>query len=131
MSFTWFNINAGYGNQLIRFSSDSGTNFTNISFPPGVSSYSDLDTYIKEKTVIKKPGKDDEYPITLATVRGRHAGKTLLRSRQHETSTSCQIRTMVQRATGIASSLQLASRTVKILPVGRQDPETGVYALRA
>ena len=34
--------------------SDSGTNFTNISFPPGVSSYSDLDTYIKEKPVIKK-----------------------------------------------------------------------------
>ena len=66
MSFTWFNVNAGYGNQLIPFSSDSGTNFTNISFPPSVWSYSDLDTYIKEKTVIKKPGKDDEHPITLA-----------------------------------------------------------------
>ena len=49
MSFTWFNINAGYGNQLIPFSGDSGTNFTNISFPPGVWSYSDLDTYIKER----------------------------------------------------------------------------------
>ena len=36
MSLTWFNINAGYGNQLIRFSSDSGSNFTNITFPPGV-----------------------------------------------------------------------------------------------
>ena len=53
MSFTWFNINAGYGNQL----SNSGTNFTNISFPPGVSSYSDLDTYIKEKTIIKNLAK--------------------------------------------------------------------------
>ena len=66
MSFTWFNVNAGYDNQVIRFSSDSGTNFTNISFPPGVWSYSDFDSYIKQKTVIKSSGKDDEYPITLA-----------------------------------------------------------------
>lgn len=29
MSFTWFNVNAGYDNQLIRFSSDSGSKFTN------------------------------------------------------------------------------------------------------
>ena len=66
MSFTWFNINAGYNNQLIRFSSDSGTNFTNITFRPGVWSYRDFDSYIKQKTVIKKCGKNDEYPITLA-----------------------------------------------------------------
>ena len=39
MSFTWFNINAGYGNQLIRFSSDSGSNLTNITFPLGVWNY--------------------------------------------------------------------------------------------
>ena len=64
--FTQFNINAGYGNQLIRFSSDSGTNFTNISFPAGVWSYSDFDSDIKQKTVIKSLGKDDEYPITIA-----------------------------------------------------------------
>ena len=38
-SFTWFNINAGYGNQLIRFSSDSGSNLTNITFPLGVWNY--------------------------------------------------------------------------------------------
>ena len=65
MSFTWFNINAGYGNQLIRLSSDSGTNFTNISFPPGVWNYEDFNTYIKKKTVIKANGKDDEYPSLL------------------------------------------------------------------
>ena len=64
MSFTWFNVNAGYNNQLIRFSSDSGTNFTDISFPAGVWNYSDFDSYIK-KTVIKASGKQDEYPITL------------------------------------------------------------------
>ena len=50
---------------LSGFSSDSGSNFTNITFPPGVWSYSDFDSYIKQKTVIKSPGKDDEYPITL------------------------------------------------------------------
>ena len=66
MSFTWFNVNPGNGNQLIRFSSDSRTNFTNISFPPGVWNYSDFNSYMKQKTVIKSPGKDDEYPITFA-----------------------------------------------------------------
>ena len=67
MSLTWFNVNVGYDNQLIRFSSDSGTNFTNITFPPGVWSCSDFHSYIKQKTVVKKSGKDkDEYPITLA-----------------------------------------------------------------
>ena len=65
MSFTRFNVNAGYGNKLIRFSYLSGTNFTNISFPPGVWNYKDLNSYIKQKTVIKSSGKDDEYPITL------------------------------------------------------------------
>ena len=50
---------------LSGFSSDSGSNFTNITFPPGVWSYSDFDSYIKQKTVIKSHGKDDEYPITL------------------------------------------------------------------
>ena len=66
MRFTWFNVNAGCDNQFIRFSSDSGTNFTNISFPPGVWNDSDFDSYIKQKTVIKSSRKDDEYPITLA-----------------------------------------------------------------
>ena len=62
MRFTWFSVNPGYDNQLIRFSSDSGTNFTNISFPPGVWNHSDFDSYIKQKTVIKSSRKDDEYP---------------------------------------------------------------------
>lgn len=65
MSLTWFNVNAGYDNQLSRFSSDSGSNFTNITFPPGVWSYSGFDSYIKQKIVIISPGKEDEYPITL------------------------------------------------------------------
>ena len=66
MRFTRFNVNAGYYNQLIRLSSDSGSNFTNISFPPGAWNYSGFDSYIKQKTVIKSSRKDDGYPITLA-----------------------------------------------------------------
>ncbi|CAH3018510.1 unnamed protein product [Porites evermanni] len=66
MRFTWFNVNAGYDNQLNPFSSDSGTNFTNMSFLPGVWNYSDFDSYIKQKTVIKSSRKDDEYRISLA-----------------------------------------------------------------
>ena len=33
MSFTWYNINADRQNQLIKFSSDGGTTFSDITFP--------------------------------------------------------------------------------------------------
>ena len=61
MSFTWFNVNAGYKNQLIKYSSDNGSTFKNITFPAGVWNYTDFNTYIKN---ITKTG--DTYPITLA-----------------------------------------------------------------
>ena len=60
MSFTWFNVNAGYNNQLIKYSSDSGSTFHNITFPAGVWNYTDFNAYIKN---ITKTG--DTYPITL------------------------------------------------------------------
>ena len=60
MSFTWFNVNAGYNNQLIKYSSDNGSTFKNIALPAGVWNYTDFNTYIKNKT---KTG--DTYPITL------------------------------------------------------------------
>ena len=60
MSFTWFNVNAGYNNQLIKYSSDNGSTFKNISLPAGVWNYTDFGTHIKNTT---KTG--DMYPITL------------------------------------------------------------------
>ena len=35
MSFSWFNINVEYNNQLIKFSKDSGSSFKNTQFPKG------------------------------------------------------------------------------------------------
>ena len=64
MSFTWFNVNAGYKNQLIKYSSDNGSIFKNITFPAGVWNYTDFNTYIKNLTK-KKTGDEYEYPITL------------------------------------------------------------------
>ena len=64
MSFTWFNVNAGYKNQLIEYSSDNGSTFKNIAFPAGVWNYTDFNTYIKNLTK-KKTGDEYEYPITL------------------------------------------------------------------
>ena len=60
MSFTWFNVNAGYNNQLIKYSSDNGSTFKNITLPAGVWNYTDFSTHIKYAT---KTG--DTYPITL------------------------------------------------------------------
>ena len=65
MSFTWFNINAGYNNQLIGYSEDTGSTFTNISFPSGVWNYKAINQHIREATVIKQANKEDEYPINL------------------------------------------------------------------
>ena len=67
MSFTWFNINAGLNNQLIRYSKDAGSTFTDIAFPAGVWNYKDINKYIREVTVIKaaNQGEYDEFPIIL------------------------------------------------------------------
>ena len=64
MSFTWFNVNAGYNNQLIKYSSDNGSTFNDITFPAGVWNYTDFNTCMKE---ITGTGDDDNktYPITL------------------------------------------------------------------
>ena len=54
MNFTWFNINRGYKNQLLKYSSNGGKTFNDITFPAGVWNYTDLDTYVKEKTSYKR-----------------------------------------------------------------------------
>ena len=63
MSFTWFNVNSSYGNQLIKYSSDNGSTFKNITFPAGVWNYTDFNAYIKEIT--KTSDDPPKYPITL------------------------------------------------------------------
>ena len=64
MSFTWFNVNPSYGNQLIKYSSDNGSTFHNITFPAGVWNYTDFNAYIKNITKVEDNGKE-KYPITL------------------------------------------------------------------
>ena len=63
MSFTWFNVNSSYGNQLIKYSSDNGSTFKDITFPAGVWNYTDFSTYIKNIT--KTNDDPPKYPITL------------------------------------------------------------------
>ena len=63
MSFTWFNVNSSYGNQLIKYSSDNGLTLKDITFPAGVWNYTDFNTYIKDMT--KTDDDPPEYPITL------------------------------------------------------------------
>ena len=65
MSFTWYNVNAGYNNQLIKYSSNGGQNFQNIQFSAGVWNYNDFNNLIKSKTVIKQNWEKDKYPINL------------------------------------------------------------------
>lgn len=64
MSFTWFNVNAEYNNQIIKYSSDGSPPWHEIKFPDGVWNYTDFNTFIKN---ITKTGDKDNYtyPITL------------------------------------------------------------------
>ena len=66
MSFTWFNVNSSYGNQSIKYSSDNGSTFHEITFPAGVWNYTDFNPYIKDITrIVKDSASKNEYPITL------------------------------------------------------------------
>ena len=64
MSFTWFNVNPSYGNQLIKYSSNDGSTYHDINFTSGVWNYKDFDDHIKE---ITKKGTINNpiYPISL------------------------------------------------------------------
>ena len=64
MSFTWFNITRELNNQKIRYSSDSGANWTELIFNPGVWNYVDFDQYLKDKTR-SGTASNPQYPITL------------------------------------------------------------------
>ena len=64
MSFTWFNVTKELNNQKIRYSSDGGTNWTELIFNPGVWNYVDFNNFLKDKT---KTGSanNPSYPISL------------------------------------------------------------------
>ena len=66
MSFTWYNINADRQNQLIRFSSDNGQTFSDITFPAGVWEYKGMNEFIQKATVVKQAGEKDFFPINLS-----------------------------------------------------------------
>ena len=64
MSFTWFNVTRELNNQKIRYSSDGGTNWTDLIFKPGVWNYVDFNNFLKDNT---KTGSasNPSYPISL------------------------------------------------------------------
>ena len=64
MSFTWFNVTKELNNQKIRYSSDSGTNWTELILSPGVWNYVDFNNFLKDET---KTGtaNNPSYPISL------------------------------------------------------------------
>ena len=64
MAFTWYNITTSLNNQLIKYSSDGGSTWTNITFPEGVWVYTDFNDFIMEKTKTGTPEKPI-FPISI------------------------------------------------------------------
>lgn len=68
-SYSWYNVEAQFNNNTIRYSPDGGTTWKNIVFSDGVYSYSDLNTAIHD--VMKANGDytvisgDDTFDIRL------------------------------------------------------------------
>ena len=50
MSFTWYNVTSDLNNQKIKYSSDDGKTWKDITFPPGTWNYVGFNNFIKEKT---------------------------------------------------------------------------------
>ena len=64
MSFTWFNVTKELNNQKIRFSSDNGSNWTELIFNPGVWNYVDFNRFLKDN-INTGSANNPSYPITL------------------------------------------------------------------
>ena len=64
MSFTWFNVTKELNNQKIRYSSDNGTNWSDLVFSPGVWNYQDFNNYLKNN-INTGSANNPSYPITL------------------------------------------------------------------
>ena len=64
MSFTWFNVTKELNNQKIRYSTNSGSTWTELTFQPGVWNYNDFNDYIKGETRTGT-ASNPSYPITL------------------------------------------------------------------
>ena len=66
MNFTWFSVESSLYNQLIRYSSDNGKSFTDITFPEGTWGYDDFNEYIHNQiTSYKDSDGNIKYPINL------------------------------------------------------------------
>lgn len=48
-TYSWHNIEASYGNNLIRYSIDAGVSWKNITFDDGIYSYEDINDFIQSK----------------------------------------------------------------------------------
>ena len=64
MSFTWFHVTKELNNQKIRYSKDSGSTWTELTFQPGVWNYVDFNDFIKGETRTGT-ANNPSYPITL------------------------------------------------------------------
>ena len=64
MSFTWFNVTQELNNKKIRYSSDSGANWTELVLNPGVWNYVDFNQYLKDKTRTGT-ASNPSFPISL------------------------------------------------------------------
>ena len=68
MTYSWHNISPNYGNNTVKYSHDKGVNWTTVTFPNGMYSYSDLNDYLHQTMKVNGHVKDDKYDINIVFV---------------------------------------------------------------
>ena len=69
MTYSWHNINQEYGNNTIRYSTDSGQTWETVNFVDGMYSYTDLNDYLHQYMDQKNhKTAEGEYNINLTFV---------------------------------------------------------------
>ena len=68
MTYSWHNIAPKYENNTIKYSHDNGKNWTSVTFPNGMYSYSDLNDYLHQIMKVNGHVKDDKYDINIGFV---------------------------------------------------------------
>ena len=51
MTYSWYNVSASNNNNTLKYSKDSGSSWTTVTFPDGIYSYRDLQTYLNDDKI--------------------------------------------------------------------------------
>ena len=59
MSYSWYNVRAAYGNNSLKWKKKSDSSWQTITFPDGMFTYDDLNSFLQKRLGKKDPSNQD------------------------------------------------------------------------